>query len=278
MTLLVLKLLLAPLLVVGSWLAGRRWGGRVAGTLVAFPIVAGPILLITCLEQGVRFGARAAAASLLGLVSLAVFAVVFAYAGRRWRWPLTLAVSWAANVLADIVLAQRPVGAGWALLLVLVATWVAYRLVAAIDGDPDTAATVTPPWWDLPGRAAATAVLVLTVTGVAAYAGPVVTGILAPFPIATSVVAAFVLAQHGPSAAIRTLSGVTQGLVGFAVFCFLTAVLLVPLGIPAAFTIAIVGALVVQLGVTAWWAARARGREVSGGRRAYESGRRSLRS
>ncbi|MEV6932252.1 hypothetical protein AB0M46_48255 [Dactylosporangium sp. NPDC051485] len=71
---LVLKLLLAPLLVAGSSLAGRRWGAQVAGVLVALPIVAGPILLIACLEHGPAFGARAAASALLGLVSLALFA------------------------------------------------------------------------------------------------------------------------------------------------------------------------------------------------------------
>ena len=46
MTVLALKLLLAPLLVVASSLAGRRWGPRLAGILVVLPIVAGPILLI----------------------------------------------------------------------------------------------------------------------------------------------------------------------------------------------------------------------------------------
>jgi hypothetical protein len=40
------KLLLAPALVVASSLAGRRWGARMVGVLVALPLVAGPILAI----------------------------------------------------------------------------------------------------------------------------------------------------------------------------------------------------------------------------------------
>lgn len=44
-----LKLVLAPALVVVSSLAGRRWGPELAGALVALPIVAGPILFITYL-------------------------------------------------------------------------------------------------------------------------------------------------------------------------------------------------------------------------------------
>jgi hypothetical protein len=57
MSILALKLLLAPMLVVASSLAGRRWGPRLAGILVVLPIVAGPILLILYLEHGGRFAA-----------------------------------------------------------------------------------------------------------------------------------------------------------------------------------------------------------------------------
>ncbi|WP_436534590.1 hypothetical protein [Actinoplanes sp. HUAS TT8] len=246
---LLLKFALAPLLVVGSSLAGRRWGSRVAGMLVAFPIVAGPILLITTLEQGPRFGARAATASLLGLVSLAIFTITFAYVAKRHPWPVTLLAAWLATGLADVAMAGRTLAAGWLLPLVLAAIWVGRRLLAVIDDGAPVAAAVSPPWWDLPARAAATAALVLFVTSIASAAGPAVTGILAPFPIATSVVAAFVLAQLGVAATIRTMAGVLQGLTGFAVFCFLVAVLLVPLGTAGAFAVAVAGVLVCQF----WW-------------------------
>ena len=41
MSLLIVKLALAPLLVVGSSLAGRRWGHEVSGLLVALPLLLG---------------------------------------------------------------------------------------------------------------------------------------------------------------------------------------------------------------------------------------------
>ena len=86
MTVLALKLLLAPLLVVVSSLAGRRWGPRVAGILVVLPIVAGPILLILYLDHGSQFTAEAASAATLGIVPLALFAVVIAYLSRHHGW------------------------------------------------------------------------------------------------------------------------------------------------------------------------------------------------
>ncbi|GLY93359.1 hypothetical protein [Actinoplanes sp. NBRC 103695] len=263
---LLLKLVLAPLLVVASSLAGRRWGDRVAGMMAALPIVAGPILLITSVEHGTSFAAHAASASLLGLVSLAVFAVAFAHASRRFGWLPALAVAWTATVAADVVLAPWTVGPYWGLPIVLVAVVAARILVERLAAAPAVTAPavtasaaaapavtapavtapVTSPWWDLPARAAATAVLVLTVTGISAAVGPVVTGILAPFPVATSVIAAFVLARQGSSATVRTLVGLTRGLPAFAAFCFLLAVLLGPVGTAGAFAIAVAGALTVQ--------------------------------
>jgi hypothetical protein len=244
---LILKLVLAPLLVVGSTLAGRRWGDRVAGTLVAFPIVAGPILLIATLEHGTRFGARAASASLFGLVSLALFAVSFAYLGRRYGWLPSLLLSWTATLAADVVLTPFAAGPYTGLAVVLAGVWVAYRLVARIDSGEVPAGAVPPPWWDLPGRAVVTGLLVLTVTGVSAAVGPAVTGMLAPFPIATGVVAAFVLGGQGAAAAIRTMAGVIRGLTGFAAFCFVLAILLEPLGVAGAFAAAVAGTLAVHL-------------------------------
>ena len=59
-----------------------------------------------------------------------------------------------------------------------------------------------------------------------AVLGPARAGILTPFPVAISVICAFVLAQEGPAAAIILLEGVLRGLTGFAVFCFGVAALL----------------------------------------------------
>ncbi|MHA6759436.1 hypothetical protein [Streptacidiphilus sp. PAMC 29251] len=255
MTLLILKLVLAPLLVVGSSLAGRRWGPAVAGTLVALPIVAGPILFITYLEHGRRFAAHAASASLLGLVSLALFAVVFARQARTWSWPATLMTGWLVCLVADLALSavNLPALAGLGLSMAATALAMAMAMTTTPMATARQAAAPVPPstpgprWWDLPARAAMTAALVLALTTAAAHLGPGLTGVLAPFPIGTSVVATFALAQGGPSAAGATLAGVLRGLWGFAAFCFLVAVLTEPAGGAVAFATAVAGALLVQL-------------------------------
>jgi hypothetical protein len=253
-SLLILKLLLAPALVVISSLAGRRWGPSLAGTLVALPIVAGPILAITCLEHGQEFVARAASASLLGLVSLALFAVAFAALSRSPRtghWAGTLALAWLVCLVADLALSRLSVAPVVALGLSFVATSCGTKALARLESGTEAGPlTVTrPPWWDLPARAAATAVLVTGITTAAAHLGPDLTGVLAPFPIGTSVVAAFALAQGGTTVATATLRGVLRGLWGFATFCFLVAVLAERLGGGPAFGAAIVCTLALQVAI-----------------------------
>ena len=248
---LVLKLLLAPLLVVGSSYAGRVWGDRISGVLVGLPIVAGPILLIICLEHGTAFGASAAASSLLGIVTLALFVVVFTWASLRWPWWGALLVAWIACLAADLGLGQVTAPAWLGFVLVLGAILLAHRLLPRAPGQHTAAVRVVWPWWDLPARAAATAALVLAVTTASGALGPGLSGVLAPFPIATSVVAAFALAQGGPAAAIRFMGGLLTAVLGFAVFCLAVALLVDRIGIAAAFTVAVAGAVVTQLVVRA---------------------------
>jgi hypothetical protein len=255
---LILKLFLAPALVVASSMAGRRWGPALTGTLVALPIVAGPILGITCIEHGQAFAAKAASASLLGLVSLALFAVVFARlcrAPRTGHWAVTLVLAWLVCLVADLALARLPSPPLVSLCLSFAATACGARALSRTEerggtGVLDRARELpSPPWWDLPARAGATALLVAAVTTAAAHLGPALTGVLAPFPIGTSVVATFALAQGGPAVAVATLRGVLRGLWGFAAFCFLVAVLAQPLGGGPAFGIATVCTPALQLAV-----------------------------
>ena len=242
MTVLALKLLLAPLLVVACSLAGRRWGSRLAGILVVLPIVAGPILLILYVEHGSEFAAEAASAATLAIVPLALFALIFAHLTRRHGWLMTLMLGWVVVLLADLALAQVRLPATIALLLALIALHGASAVLRRLDQPPSP--SIATPWWDLPARAVATALLVILVTGLAAAVGPGLTGSLAPFSIALSVVCAFTTAQLGHAGVLALLRGVVPGLDGFALFCFLVAVLINRVGAVASFGIATAAAVV----------------------------------
>ncbi|HST33798.1 MAG TPA: hypothetical protein VLJ80_09815 [Solirubrobacteraceae bacterium] len=246
MALLLVKLTLAPALVVGSSLAGRRWGHEVAGLLVALPLVAGPILLITELEHGRHFAAGAAAASLLGLVALVSFVVVFAHVARRAGWLGAVLAGWAAFIAVALAFGQASIAAGFGLALAFAAFALAPRLLPADPHEQDTPLAELP-GWDLPARAVATALLVLGLTGAAAGLGPRLTGVLTPFPVSNTVLAAFVLVLEGPVQLDDFFRGFLRGAYGFATFCFLVAVLVIPLGALGAFLIALCGAILAQV-------------------------------
>jgi hypothetical protein len=243
--LLLVKLSLAPLLVVGSSLAGRRWGHELSGRLVALPLVAGPILLITDLERGTRFASAAASASLLGLVALASFVVVFARIARRHGWVAAVAGGWLTFLAVALGVSTVPLPAGVGLALAVGAFALAPLLMPP-DPHLEASSGGELPAWDLPARAIATAILVLGLTGAARGLGPTLTGVLTPFPVSNTVLAAFVLVLEGPRYANAFLRGFLRGAFGFAVFCFLVAVLLGPAGTLPAFAAALVGALVAQ--------------------------------
>lgn len=102
------------------------------------------------------------------------------------------------------------------------------------------------PWWDLPARAVAALCLVLALTAISGALGPHLSGLLAPFPIITSILAVFTHAHSGVNQLGVLLSNFLIGFYGFAAFCFALAVALPGLETGVAFGLAAAVALAVQ--------------------------------
>lgn len=244
MTLLAAKLLLAPLCVVAVSLAGRRWGIAVAGVLGGLPVVAGPILLVETLLHGRDFGSDAAAGTLLGLAALTAFVVIYGRAAAAVGPIPSVLCGWTAFLLGVAILS--PIQPPLALSLIAVAACFALglRLLPSTPWPPP--AVATPPWWDLPGRALAALTLVLVLTAVSGALGPHLSGLLAPFPVITSVLAVFTHTHGGLAQVNVLLRNFLFGFYGFAAFCFALAIALPALATGVAFGVATVAALAVQ--------------------------------
>jgi hypothetical protein len=254
MSLLLLKLTLAPGLVAATTLAGRRWGPRAAGWLGGLPVVVGPILLAFALERGTAFAAHAASGALLGLLSLTGFVLAYGWSARAMGWLPSAAIGWAAFAAGTVLLDPLRVPNWAALVLVCASFAAAARLLPAAAAE----ATVRPPRFDLVLRAAATAALVLVLTGFAGALGPRLSGLLAAFPVLATVLAAFTHVQVGAAAAAQLLRGFATGLFSFAVFCFAIAELLPRRGLAVAFLASSAAALAVHGLAFALRAGRAR--------------------
>jgi hypothetical protein len=250
--LLVLKVVLVPALVVFVTLGGRRWGPRVGGFLTSFPIVAGPTLFLLAIEQGGAFAREAARATLVALVGVAMSGLVYAWASLRLPWWASLAASWAAFVIVTLALTALR----WSSSLALVAAVGSFFLVRALlptsRGAP-LAGERSP--WDLPLRILTSVTVVLVLTSLAPWLGPTRSGAFTAFPAALAVLLVFTHAQQGAPSVIRFLHGFLPGMWSFAVFCFVVALAVVPLGKWIAFALAI-AALVPPQAAVLWWVSR----------------------
>jgi hypothetical protein len=261
---LALKLILAPAFVVGASLTARRLGPRAGGLVGGLPVVAGPILLVLAIVHDADFAARAATTSLLGLVSLSAFVLTYGFACRRLAWPGALGLAWLAFLAMTALASAVHVGAVPALALACAAFVIAGRALprpvagparaqersAAPAGRADgVAASPGPPTWDLPVRAVCAAVMVLVITGASAGLGARLSGLLAPSPVITTVLAVFTHAQLGSDATLRLLRGMLIGFFAFALFCWVAALALPHLAIAAAFALAAAVAVLTQLAI-----------------------------
>lgn len=249
MATLVLKLTLAPALVVAASVAGRAWGPRAAGLLGSLPIVAGPVVLALALDQGAAFAADAAVGTLLAMVAIGAFLVTLGRVSGRAGTAVTMIAAWTVFLaVAALVSGVGDVGA----LAALAAGAAALAAAAlALPRGGDAGAPPARPAWDLPLRAVAAAVLVLTVTAAADAAGPRLSGALALAPIALSVLCGFSLATEGRPATLVLLRGIVTGLPAVLGFFCVVAATIEPWGIAAAFGAATGLALTLQAAVAA---------------------------
>ena len=243
-----LKLILTPTLIGLVSLAARRWGPVVGGLLVGLPLTSGPVAFFLALEQGTAFAARAAVATMAGILSVGAFAVAYARAAARYGWPGATLLGWAAYLGATLGFRSLELSLLPVFFSVVLTLGIALRLM------PGTAAApkgIRAPWWDIPARMSSATLFVLLLTGLARVLGPQMSGLLAPFPIYGTVLA--VAAHHfeGPSAAAGLLRGVIAGSFAFASFFVVLAWTLERSGLAAAFGAAAAAGLSVQAFV-AW--------------------------
>lgn len=240
------KLFLVPAFIGTLSLAGRRWGPAISGWLVGLPVVAGPIVYFLAVEQGRSFASGAARGTLSGLASLSAFALVYGRLSRRRDWVASLLAGWGAFFLSTLVLERIPVPP---LLLSFVAVaGVLLLVLRLLPGFDSLGALPATPAWEIVARMAAGAALVVAITGVARTLGPRLSGLLTPFPVATTVFTVFTHRFQGGAAAARLLRGLVAGSFTLAVFFLVIAATLDPWGIHASFGAATASCLLVHGG------------------------------
>ncbi|MDX2053651.1 MAG: hypothetical protein SFV15_14720 [Polyangiaceae bacterium] len=256
LTLLLLKVTLAPTLVALAAVLGAKFGQRVAGWLLGFPMVAGPVLWFYAHEQGNLFAAKAAGGAALGVVSLSAFLLTYAWASLRLTWVPCLLLGWAAFALVALPLAAVPA--------VFHEWWLS--LLAAY-------AALTLTLWGLPKRVAdapagtrgqnlllrmiATAFMVVMLTGLASILGATLSGIFTSFPVATTILVVFAQREAGHDRVLAVCEGFVPSMYSFSGFCAALSFALLHAPFGLAFGLALVVSLLSQTLVLTWVTRRA---------------------
>jgi hypothetical protein len=235
MLILALRIFLTPFLVIGATLAGRRWGPSVGGWLIGFPLNSAPVSLILALQYGSEFATRAGIGTLAGLASLCAFNFAYALISRKANW-------WVSSLATSIVYFI----ATWVwniFALPLIPTFIivvsAIGLVIwLVPGRTIAPNPIPAPRWDLPLRVFIATIFVIAITGSAAVLGAQLSGLLTPFPIFGTVLAAFAHRQQGADAAIQLLRGMTLSLFGVAGFFLVVCGLLSTLALVWTYSLA----------------------------------------
>ncbi len=227
----------------------RRHGARLGGLIATLPAAAGPILLVIALQQGEEFAADAASGALLGVISLDAFIVVYCGLATRVGWAPAMIAGWLAFFAGTVALEGVSAPPVVELAMAFVANTLTLLALSRIEnsgtvsgigvdsetasGDPANSS------WDIPMRASAAILMIVTVTALAERLGPRLSGLLTPFPIIATVLAVFTHAQDGGAAAARMMRAFTGGLFAFAMFFFTLLVTLSDYGTAVAFSLAL---------------------------------------
>lgn len=244
---LLLKVGLAPLLILAASFAGYRWGNTVSGWIVGLPLTSAPVILLLALEQGSGFAATSAQGSLLGLVSLSAFSLAYSLLSLRLRlgWLPSMLLGWCIYFISSFALEFASVPVMVAFICVVAWLLLVARLFPVVD-TPETTTSSGSNWKDVVIRIVAAVALIFAITEYAPALGPRLSGLLTPFPIYTSVMVSTIHRRQGIASASQFVRGATLSLFTPAVFWLMVGSTIVAWGVGASYALAIVAALVLH--------------------------------
>jgi len=251
---LAVKMAITAGLVVAAAAIAERTGPLLGALVATLPISAGPAYVFVSLDHGSAFVAASALASLVMNAATTLLALTYVLLAPRRGRGIRLSAALGVWLVSALLLRTLPWTLGGA---------VALNGVVVAFGVPISRALPHPPMpplvrrrYDVPARAALVATLVALVVGLSAELGPVLTGVLAVFPIVLTSLILIFEPRIGARPTAALIAQAIPGLGGFAVALAVLHGAAVPLGAPAALVLAL--AVSLSFNVALWIALRPR--------------------
>jgi hypothetical protein len=207
MLVLAVKLLFAPLFVIGTYFIQKRFGARWGGISMAVPFILVPILLVIYLQHGSDFLYDSSVGSYAGQIALLFFIATYTRMAPRFNWPICITASTSAFLVGVAVL--NPLIKD---LWVGIALWIFVWTISIKKFVPyDRNAKLPPaPKWDIWLRVASALFLIFTITQFAENLGPQLSGAFATYPVMTSIMSTFNHYRFGPNSSTALMHGLLQ--------------------------------------------------------------------
>lgn len=220
---LILRLVLSPVLIACATLIGRRWGPATSGWFTGFPFVSAPISIVFALHNGFLFAVEAANGTIGGQCCVCIFALVYYFAAKKWKWYLCAFLGIAAFIVSAFIWKSFSPNLFISTIVLLVITFLGLRITAEKEAVLKPSSS---PAWDLPVRMIFACLIVFGLTEIATAVGPKWSGIFSAFPVFGLILSTFTHAQQGSEAAQSLLRGSILGSFGIATFYLLIGLLL----------------------------------------------------
>ena len=225
---LALKMAVTAGFVIAAAMVAERAGAAIGAIVATLPIAAGPAYVFVALDHDSAFISASAIGSIAAHAATAVFSLVFIVLAQRNG----MVVSVGGAVASWFAVAFLLRSVSWTFLTVAAANLVIYGVCIALTHRYRHVKMprIETRWTDVLVRAFLVACLVAAVVGLSGRVGPIITGLLAVYPIVmTSLMLIFQPRVGGPATA-ALIANTMWGLVGFSACLFTVHLATVRLG------------------------------------------------
>jgi len=211
-----LKLTIAPLLILLITYAQKRFGSFVSGIIPGLPITSGPISYFIALEQGKLFAANSAVASLYGMSGIGLFCFSYLVVSRRFGVFKSLFTALSIWCVFSIITLFFPVdiivASVVSLCILLGLTVISTKLNISVDAKPLNAR------WELPVKMVLVTSFIMLVTFISQHIGSAWSGLISTFPVILAVMGSVAHFSNKQASTFKILNGGIIGSLGGCVF------------------------------------------------------------
>jgi hypothetical protein len=233
---LAVKLALTALIVVSASVLSERAGALIGAMVVTLPVTVWPAYFFLSLDHDADFVAQSALAGLAVNAVSGIFLFLYVVLAQRQGLLVSLGVA----LCVWIGLAYPTKSIAWTFGAAALFNLLVYSVCIRLASRYRMAVMPRLPrqWYDLPLRTLLVCTLMAVVLGISTWAGPVVTGIIAVFPISTTSTLLILHARVGGPASAAVIANGLAGMLGIGLG--LTALnVAMPLGVAPALALAL---------------------------------------